>query len=218
MSRPLVVLLLLVGLAASACSGGDVASPEVSGSASDSASTSGTPATVCRPSHRVTLTRREPRVLYALRFTVAPGGRATGSQDATLYTYPSVSAGVYVDRPAGTRLDPRTAAAILAEVPRGTPLLDGVRGLSWDVRNHGPTRARYLVYAGATVYRARWTARACDGPVRRLEGTMVLIGRIREGLERCGESRPGDPLRRVALVTACHHDPVGYRQFRDPTG
>lgn len=218
MRRLIPALLLLVVM--TGCSDDEAttsASTRSGPSSASSPSASGTPDT-CRRTHRLTLTSRQPRVLYALRLAVAPGARGTGSQDATLYTYPALSAGVYVDQPVGARLDPRTRDVLLAEVPQGSPLLDGVRGLSWDVRNDQPSRGRYLVYAGATVYSAQWSARPCDGSARRLKGTVVVVGRIREGLERCGEARPADRLRRVALVTACHHDPIGYRQFRDPTG
>jgi hypothetical protein len=43
--------------------------------------------------------------------------------------------------------------AVLAKVPQGSPVLDGSRGLAWDVCNTGARRHRYLAYAGAIVHR-----------------------------------------------------------------
>lgn len=214
-ARLVTALLLTVLVASCSSAGGDLPTPEQPGTV-DPTPASGTTGADCSPSHRVTVTSRRPRVLYALRFALAPGERGRGDQDAALYTYPTLSAGIFVTGPGGVRLDPRTSNALLAEVPQGTPLLDGVRGLSWDLRNTGPRRSRYLVYAGATVYTAHWTARTCTGPPERIEGTLVLIGRIRDGVERCGEARPAGRLRRVALVTSCHRDTLSARQFRDP--
>jgi hypothetical protein len=155
-------------------------------------------------------------VLYALRFQLAPGGHSTGNEDATLYTYPSISPGVYVDGAQGTTPDQELSNELLAAVPEGSAILDGVRGLSWDVHNRLATRGRYLAYAGATVYRARWTARTCGGAAERLQGGLVVIGRIREGVARCHQPPPHDALTRAALVAACHHDSLTARTFRDP--
>lgn len=216
MRRLATVLLLALVVTGCSSQGGDLPTPARRATADGTSSASGTPAASCRPSPSVTVTSRRPRVLYGLRFSVAPGGRDKGAEDVALYTYPVLSPGVYVDRPAGATLDPQTTNAVLARVPRGTPLLDGVRGLSWDVRNHGPTRSRYLVYAGATIYTARWSARSCDGSGRRLRGTMLLIGRIREGRERCGAPRPEGRLSRLAQVSGCRDDPLSAQLFRNP--
>jgi hypothetical protein len=216
--RRLLTVLLAIVVTGCSSHGGDLPTPARPATVDPTPHGSGTPAADCRPSPRVTVTSRRPRVLYALRFSVASGARSKGAEDVALYTYPVLSPGVHVDRPDGAQLDPRTANALLAEVPRGTTLLDGIRGLSWDVRNDGPTRSRYLVYAGATVYTARWSVRSCEGSGRRVQGTMVLIGRIRESRERCGEPRPDGRLRRLALRTGCHHDPLSDRVFRHPAG
>ena len=44
----------------------------------------------------MTVRKRVPTVLYSLRFTVAPGRRKHGEQDATLYAYPEIEPGVFV--------------------------------------------------------------------------------------------------------------------------
>ena len=75
--------------------------------------------------------------------------------------------------------------AVLAKVPQGSPVLDGSRGLAWDVRNTGARRYRYLAYAGAIVYRGDWSATTCAPSRERLSGTVVVIGRVRAGVVRC---------------------------------
>jgi hypothetical protein len=169
----------------------------------------------CRTSETVHVERRDPFVLYARRFQVAPGASARGHADATLYTYPSISPGVYLDAPGAGRLTPALTDALLRRVPQGAPSVDSLRGLAWDVHNRGTTHGRYLAYGAATVYRASWTAHTCR---RRLSGSLVVVGRIHEGVARCRPGRATDPLREVARVTACHHDSSEARPFRDPTG
>ena len=98
-----------------------------------------TKAAACTPRPRVTVRKRVPTVLYSLRFTVAPGRRKHGKQDATLYTYPEIEPGVFVTKPRHDVPDRGLIDAVLAKVPQGSPVLDGSRGLAWDVRNTGAT-------------------------------------------------------------------------------
>lgn len=212
---------ILLTLAVTGCSGATTSAPEPTPRQAASAATAGagpgspSASASCRTSARVHVVRRDPFVLYARRFQVAPGASAHGRADATLYTYPSISPGVYPDDPSAGSLTPALTDALLRQVPRGSPSVDGLRGLAWDVHNREATRGRYLAWGGAIVYRARWTARTCRGPLR---GSLLVVGRIREGVARCRPGRLPDPLRQVARVTACHHDSSSARPFRDPAG
>lgn len=209
----------LLTLVVTGCSSATTTSPEPSPSGSGTAAVvavgSPSAAAACHASEQVRLVRRDPFVLYARRFVVAPGASARGQADATLYTYPSISPGVYVDNAVDGSLTPALTDALLSRVPQGAPSVDGLRGLAWDVHNRAATPGRYLAYGGAIVYRARWTARTCHGT---LQGSLVVVGRIREGVARCRPGRLRDPVREVARVTACHHDSTSARPFRDPSG
>ena len=101
----LVAVLLLTVLVAGCA---DDAKPASRSSSSPSQAASSEPggattkAAGCTPRPRVTLGKRVPTVLYSLRFTVAPGRRKHGKQDATLYTYPEIEPGVFVTKPGTT--------------------------------------------------------------------------------------------------------------------
>ena len=217
----LVAVLLLTALVAGCA---DDATPASSSSSSPPRAASSEPggataeAAGCTPRPRVTVGRRVPTVLYSLRFTVAPGRRRQGNQDATLYTYPEIEPGVFVTKPRLDVPDRGLIDAVLAKVPQGSPVLDGSRGLAWDVRNMGARRHRYLAYAGAIVYRGDWSAATCAPKHERLSGTVVVIGRVRAGVVRCHARPTTDRLRRAAAITACHHDSTSARPFRLPTG
>lgn len=216
LARLLPAFLLTLVVAGCSSTAAEPPKGEASGGSSAPSSTAPSSAAAsCATSERVHLVRRDPFVLYARRFAVAPGARARGHADATLYTYPSISPGVYTDESRDGALTPTLTDALLRHVPQGAPSVDSLRGLAWRVHNEGATRGRYLAYGGATVYRARWTARTCDGQLR---GSLVVVGRVREGVVRCSASRAGDQLRRVARVTACHTDSSEARPFRDPAG
>ncbi len=216
----MVLSLLLAG-----CSDGGSApdaAPTVTASTGAGSATS-TPSpsasvTGCRPSHRVRILKRVPTVLYSLRFEVAPGERKHGEQDATLYTYPDIAPGVFVTEPRNDLPSRRLTDAVLADVPQGSPALDGSRGLAWDVRNRSDTRGRYLAYGAAVVYRGTWTATTCQGKRERLSGTVVVVGRVKSGVVRCHARPTTDPVRRVAARTACTHDSSDARPFRIPDG
>jgi hypothetical protein len=217
----LVAVLLLTTLVAGCA---DDAQPASGSSSSPTPHATSTPegattkAAVCTPRPRVTVRKRVPTVLYALRFTVAPGRRKQGEQDATLYTYPEIAPGVFVTQPRHDVPDRSLIDAVLAKVPQGSPVLDGSRGLAWDVRNTTATRGRYLAYGGAVVYRGDWSATTCGARHERLSGSVVVIGRVRAGVVRCHDRATADRLRRAAALTACHHDPASARPFRMPSG
>ncbi len=177
-----------------------------------------TKAAGCTPRPLVTVSKRVPTVLYSLRFTVAPGRRQHGEQDATHYTYPEIEPGVFVTQPRHDVPDRGLIDAVLAKVPQGSPVLDGSRGLAWDVRNTSATRHRYLAYAGAIVDRGDWSAATCGPQRERLSGSVVVIGRVRAGVVRCHGRPTADRVRRAAGLTACHHDPASTRPFRVPSG
>jgi len=217
----LVAVLLLTALVAGCA---DDAKPGSRSSSSPSLAASTEPggattkAAGCTPRPRVTLGKRAPTVLYSLRFTVPPGRRKHGKQDATLYTYPEIEPGVFVTKPRHDVPDRGLIDAVLAKVPQGSPVLDGSRGLAWDVRNTGARRSRYLAYAGAIVYRGDWSATTCAPEPERVSGTVVVIGRVRAGVVRCHGRPTTDRLRRAAELTACHHDSTSARPFRLPSG
>ena len=217
----LVAFLLLTALVAGCA---DDAEPASRSSSSPSRAASPEPdgattkAAGCTVRPRVTVAKRVPTVLYSLRFTVAPGGREHGEQDATLYTYPEIEPGVFVTHPRHDVPDRGLIDAVLAKVPQGSPVLDGSRGLAWDVRNTGARRARFLAYAGAIVYRGDWSATTCAPKAERLGGTVVVIGRVRAGVVRCHGRPTTDGVRRAAELTACHHDSTSARPFRMPSG
>ncbi len=152
----------------------------------------------CTPRPSVTVRKRVPTVLYSLRFTVAPGRHKHGEQDATLYTYPEIEPGVFVTQPRHDVPDRGLIDAVLAKVPQGSPVLDGSRGLAWDVPNSGATRGRHLSYAGAFVYRGDWSATTCGSRRERLSGSVVVIGRVRAGVVRCHGRPTTDRVRRAA--------------------
>lgn len=217
----LVAVLLLTALVAGCADDAKPASrspssPSRAASTEPGGATTGAAGCTRRP--RVTLGMRVPTVLYSLRFTVAPGRREHGKQDATLYTYPEIEPGVFVTEPRHDVPDRGLIDAVLAKVPQGSPVLDGSRGLAWDVRNTGPTRHRYLAYAGAIVYRGDWSATTCVPEQERLRGTVVVIGRVRAGVVRCHGRPTTDRVRRAAELTACHHDSTSARPFRLPSG
>ena len=216
------VVLVIVSLLLTGCADDGPRGPRPDAEASTVTGGSASPSTPssrgCRPTHHVTIRKRVPTVLYALRFEARPGQRARGDQDATLYTYPEVSPGVFVTQPRRGLPNRLLTDAVLADVPQGSPVLDGSRGLAWDVRNRTGARARYLAYGGAVVYRGDWTATTCDGARERLSGTVVVVGRVHAGVVRC-HGRPGaGPVRRVAERTACTHDSSAARPFRVPSG
>ena len=217
----LVAVLLLTVLVAGCA---DDAQPANHSSSAQSRAVSSEPggattrAAVCTPRPHVSVRERVPTVLYSLRFTVAPGRRQHGQQDATLYTYPDIEPGVFVTRPRHDEPDRGLIDAVLAKVPQGSPVLDGSRGLAWDVRNTGATRHRYLAYAGAIVYRGNWSATTCGPKQERLSGSVVVIGRVRAGVVRCHGRPTADRVRRAAGLTACHHDSTAARPFRMPSG
>ena len=166
----------------------------------------------------MTVRKRVPTVLYSLRFTVAPGRRKHGEQDATLYAYPEIEPGVFVTQPRHDVPDRGLIDAVLAKVPQGSPVLDGSRSLSWDVHNSGATRGRYLSYAGAIVYRGDWSATTCGPKHERLSGSVVVIGPVRAGVARCHGRPTTDRVRRAAEITTCHHDSTSARPFRLSSG
>jgi hypothetical protein len=126
----LVAVLLLTALVAGCA---DDAKPASRSSSSPSLAASTEPggattkAAGCTPRPRVTLGKRVPTVLYSLRFTVPPGRRKHGKQDATLYTYPEIEPGVFVTKPRHDVPDRGLIDAVLAKVPQGSPVLDGSR-------------------------------------------------------------------------------------------